>query len=293
MPVAATQNSQYDYLDRAFAGQYQAPPVAKSTPKIVTADGTSATENPNPKEEVALFGKDGFGFDDFLDIINPLQHLPVISNIYRELTGDELSPGSRMIGGGIFGGGVGLAASVVNSAIEAETGKDIGAHVIAMLKDEPPAITDTAIATAAPTVPPIASPAATTLTATAAVTNTAAPTTTRAPAASLLQFKPGAENALQAQQIQQQQQSALPTELIWKGRKPDIQNQISQLQGTADTKLTDAQMARVLGDLKLGQRAGASPTTPLQVKATPPQATAPTLVPANVSDNFEYLDTQV
>ncbi|MGB6086494.1 MAG: hypothetical protein WBF74_07845, partial [Parvibaculum sp.] len=31
-----------------------------------------------------------FGFSDFLDVINPLQHIPIVSSIYRELTGDEL-----------------------------------------------------------------------------------------------------------------------------------------------------------------------------------------------------------
>ncbi len=34
-----------------------------------------------------FFGSDGLKFDDFLDLINPLQHLPIISTFYRAVTG--------------------------------------------------------------------------------------------------------------------------------------------------------------------------------------------------------------
>jgi hypothetical protein len=57
-----------------------------------THDGDTAPPSANfVREDTGFFGEDGFGFDDFLDIINPLQHLPPISLVYRELTGDEIS----------------------------------------------------------------------------------------------------------------------------------------------------------------------------------------------------------
>ena len=31
----------------------------------------------------AMWGKDGFSFADLLDVVNPLQHIPVIGQIYR------------------------------------------------------------------------------------------------------------------------------------------------------------------------------------------------------------------
>lgn len=80
-----------------------------------------------------LFGKDGFGFDDFLDIINPLQHIPVVSTIYRALTDDQIEPGARLAGGALFGGGIGFAGALVNAVIENDTGKDIGDHALAMV----------------------------------------------------------------------------------------------------------------------------------------------------------------
>jgi hypothetical protein len=42
------------------------------------------------------------GFGDFVDIINPLQHIPIIATIYRNRTGDTLGFASRVIGGGLW-----------------------------------------------------------------------------------------------------------------------------------------------------------------------------------------------
>ncbi|MDX2074175.1 MAG: hypothetical protein SFX19_07425 [Alphaproteobacteria bacterium] len=70
-------------------------------------------------------------FADFLDIINPLQHIPGVSTIYRELTGDTISTGAKIVGNTLFGGPVGLLASIANSIIEDETGKDVGQNLFA------------------------------------------------------------------------------------------------------------------------------------------------------------------
>lgn len=73
-----------------------------------------------------LFGEDGLTFGDVLDVINPLQHIPVVSHFYREITGDEISPAARVAGGALFGGPIGLAVATVNAVVEATTGNDIG-----------------------------------------------------------------------------------------------------------------------------------------------------------------------
>lgn len=83
-----------------------------------------------------LFGEDGFGFDDLLDIINPLQHIPIVSAIYRRLTGDEISPAAEMAGGALFGGPLGLAGSVANMVVDETTGRDLGEHAMAMVFGE-------------------------------------------------------------------------------------------------------------------------------------------------------------
>ena len=81
-------------------------------------------------------GKDSaFSFADLIDVINPLQHIPLVSTLYRELTGDAISPAARVAGGALYGGPVGLIAALANDVVRAETGNDIGGHVVATLRD--------------------------------------------------------------------------------------------------------------------------------------------------------------
>lgn len=87
--------------------------------------------NGRGNEQFMAFGADGFTFLDFLDIINPLQHIPLVSSLYRNVTGDEIDPASRVIGGTLFGGPVGTVAAMANLSIEQNTGKDMGEHVMA------------------------------------------------------------------------------------------------------------------------------------------------------------------
>lgn len=80
---------------------------------------------------------DSMGFGDFLDMINPLQHIPVVSTLYRELTGDTISEPARMAGGALWGGPAGVIGALANSITAGETGGDIGATAMAMLRGEP------------------------------------------------------------------------------------------------------------------------------------------------------------
>jgi hypothetical protein len=50
-------------------------------------------------------------FEDFLDMINPLEHIPVISSIYRAIVGENINPVSRIAGDALYGGIFGLASA--------------------------------------------------------------------------------------------------------------------------------------------------------------------------------------
>ncbi len=102
---------------------------------VPTAASQVSSENSTTeaKDSRPLFGKDGFTFGDLLDIINPLQHIPVVSTVYRAITGDKIDAGARIIGGGLFGGPIGLAVSMVSGMVEETTGKDPGEHALAAL----------------------------------------------------------------------------------------------------------------------------------------------------------------
>ncbi len=85
---------------------------------------SSGTEN-------SFFGADGLTFSDFLDVINPLQHIPIVSTVYRAMTDDEISPGARVAGGALYGGPIGLAVAAANAIVESTTGEDIGETLMA------------------------------------------------------------------------------------------------------------------------------------------------------------------
>jgi len=77
-----------------------------------------------------------FSFDDFLDIINPLQHIPILSTLYREITGDQIAAPARILGGALFGGPTGFLAAAANSLYEEIAGEDIGETVVALFTSD-------------------------------------------------------------------------------------------------------------------------------------------------------------
>jgi hypothetical protein len=74
-------------------------------------------------------------FDDILDIINPLQHLPVVGTLYRAATGDTMGTLPKIAGDTLYGGLWGAVGSLADTAFEAVTGKDFGATVLALVTD--------------------------------------------------------------------------------------------------------------------------------------------------------------
>jgi hypothetical protein len=80
-------------------------------------------------------------FDDFLDMINPLQHIPLVSSIYRGITGDTISPVARIAGDALYGGVMGIASAglaalgaIGDEVVAANNdGKDLCQTVVASL----------------------------------------------------------------------------------------------------------------------------------------------------------------
>jgi hypothetical protein len=91
---------------------------------------------------------DGFGFDDLLDIINPLQHIPVVSTLYKHLTGDKIGVPEKIMGDTLYGGVTGLICSLGDAIFQELTGKSVGDTVYAMvIGDDEPKTTGIASAT--------------------------------------------------------------------------------------------------------------------------------------------------
>lgn len=127
----------------SYTGRYYALPLrGRLTPyeggsfAPVASVGAPAHPSASAKPAESNNEKNGFSFAGFLDIINPLQHIPIISSLYRRLTGDEITPVGRVAGDTLFFGVIGLASALVNTAIEKATGKDAGDHVMTALLGE-------------------------------------------------------------------------------------------------------------------------------------------------------------
>lgn len=58
-------------------------------------------------------------FEEFLEGLNPLHHVPVVGTIYRAATGRDIHPVMRVIGGGITGGALGMVTAGAMAGIEA------------------------------------------------------------------------------------------------------------------------------------------------------------------------------
>ena len=104
------------------------------TPEENITSSLTAAEKPKTGPELSLAETDTpaeFGFLDLVDMINPLQHIPVVSTIYRNMTGDTIKPMSRVVGGAAFGGPLGAASGVVNALFQIETGKDVADNMVA------------------------------------------------------------------------------------------------------------------------------------------------------------------
>jgi len=95
---------------------------------------------------------DSPSFSDLLDILNPLQHIPIVNTIYRQLTGDHEGAVADLVGGALYGGPIGLVAAMADVGVQSSTGKDIGENVVAMFggRSDRPKATVTASANAAP-----------------------------------------------------------------------------------------------------------------------------------------------
>lgn len=135
-PIPAHQALPKNTALRAESVTYGRQPVPAH--KIVARNGVPVTSEQAAADpsrystETPKAGKP-FSFWDLVDIVNPLQHIPGVNTLYRELTGDTINNFSRIAGGGLFGGLLGAAVGGINAIMVDNTGKDVGQTVMASL----------------------------------------------------------------------------------------------------------------------------------------------------------------
>ncbi|MDX8405213.1 MAG: hypothetical protein R8K50_03590 [Mariprofundus sp.] len=133
--------SNYSLPFTALKGAAKPAPVQPQQPDRPAAQPLQ----PVAEKTSGVWETGSFSFRDILDVINPLQHIPVISTLYRKFSGDEMGYASRIAGDTLFGGAVGslvssLVSAIANVFVDSTTGKDIGEHLVAaVMPSEAPA----------------------------------------------------------------------------------------------------------------------------------------------------------
>lgn len=95
---------------------------ARASDAEATAQSADSSSN--------VFGKDGLSFGDVLDAINPLNHIPIVADVFANLTGHTASAGSRLVGGALFGGPIGVVASIASMLFEEGSGGNSPAEAV-------------------------------------------------------------------------------------------------------------------------------------------------------------------
>ncbi len=113
--------------------------LTSTAPLSWDGEGRRVSGGPLAPDPPAAEGEDELTFSDFLSVFNPLQHIPVVSSVYRWITGDTIKPAARVVGGALFGGPIGLASAAINAIVEQVKGADLGAQVLALLDGDEPA----------------------------------------------------------------------------------------------------------------------------------------------------------
>jgi hypothetical protein len=98
-------------------------------------DASSPDTSAKPVEGAAKQEHEGF-FHHLLDVINPLQHLPIIGTIYRAITGDKMGPIEKIAGDTLYGGMWGAITSIADVAFEGITGKSFEDTALALFKGD-------------------------------------------------------------------------------------------------------------------------------------------------------------
>lgn len=84
-------------------------------------------------DEAAPIQAEPLSFGEAVRALNPLHHLPGVGIAYRALTGEEINPAFRVLGGALFGGPLGMVTAAVTAAIEQF---QPGAHLLAAFRGE-------------------------------------------------------------------------------------------------------------------------------------------------------------
>lgn len=104
-----------------------APPAAAANdPKVEMDRWQPRADRPSEPEST-------LGLGDLIDALNPLHHIPGVGTLYRKVTGDEIAPAAKVVGGTLYGGPIGLVSGLVNAVAEQVNGAALDETALAYM----------------------------------------------------------------------------------------------------------------------------------------------------------------
>ena len=110
----------------------------------------SVTSTATKTADTAVKNDDEGFFDHLLDVVNPLQHLPIIGTIYRAITGDKIGSVEKIMGDTLYGGMWGAITSIADVAFKGITGKSFEDTALSLFKSDSNSKTASTKVTATP-----------------------------------------------------------------------------------------------------------------------------------------------
>jgi len=82
-----------------------------------------------------LFEDGTVGWGDLVDTVNPIQHIPVVSSLYSQMSGDDQGYLSEVAGSLLLGTPWGMAATALDIGVDMATGKNAGEHLLGLFTE--------------------------------------------------------------------------------------------------------------------------------------------------------------
>ncbi len=120
-PIA--QNVQTPFFPMVRHANDWRPAKSGALPSTQVASNAAATPAATATASTTTKPEEKSFWQDVLDVVNPLQHLPVVGTVYRAITGDKMGDVEKVAGDTLYGGPIGLVSSLADVAFEKITGK--------------------------------------------------------------------------------------------------------------------------------------------------------------------------
>lgn len=138
--ISSMQKALFNSLTEALFKESEKPPTVLSQEQTsLTGAANSNGETSNTfwnfvdSASTLSFGEDGLGLDDAFDAVNVLNHIPIVSDIYKDATSQDKTDAAAAVAGGyMFAGPAGALYSAANAVTEEITGSSIIDNLITL-----------------------------------------------------------------------------------------------------------------------------------------------------------------